>query len=168
MIIDNKGRLFGKVSVIDILIVVVILGAIAGTAYKFSKSGATGPLAKPDKILITVFCPETPDFSVTEENIAVGSLLRDPTQGITLGTIKEVKVEDSVGYAATSDGKFNLSSKDRIKSVYVTAEGYGRYSSNGVIINNVEYSVGQILDRVKAGKSEFRYNSRVADLKKVE
>ncbi len=34
MMIDEKGKLFGKISVIDFLVILVFLAVIAGTAYK--------------------------------------------------------------------------------------------------------------------------------------
>jgi len=35
MIIDSKGKLFGKISIIDILILVVLIAGIAGVWVKF-------------------------------------------------------------------------------------------------------------------------------------
>ena len=46
MIIDNKGRLFGKISIIDILIVVIIIVAVAGIGSKFVKSKLPALLLK--------------------------------------------------------------------------------------------------------------------------
>ncbi len=166
--IDSKGKLFGKISIIDILIVVIILGAAAGILFKFSKSGASGVLSKPDRLQITVFCPETPEYSVTEENIPKGSLLKDGVQGIVLGTVTGVRVEESIGYAESAQGEFKASSKEGYKSVYVTAETTGRYSENGAVINNSEFFVGQVIDKFRAGKSELRYNCRIYEIKKID
>jgi hypothetical protein len=35
MVIDEKGRLFGKISIVDILVVLVMIGLIAGVYFKF-------------------------------------------------------------------------------------------------------------------------------------
>ena len=55
MIIDDKGKLFGKISIIDLLVVCLILAGIAGAYYKFGRSKTISPFVKPDKIEMTFF-----------------------------------------------------------------------------------------------------------------
>lgn len=167
-IIDNKGKLFGKVSIIDILIVVILLGGIAGIGLRFVKSGSTTTLLKNDKVQVILFCPETPDYTVDPKNAPQGSVVKDATTSNVFGSLKEIKSGPSVFFSPTATGEFVAASKEGFVSAYITAEGYGKYSSSGVVINNVEYSVGQLLEKVKAGKSEFRYNIRVVDIKKID
>ena len=40
MLIDEKGRLFGKINIVDFLVVAVILLAIAGVGYKLISSSS--------------------------------------------------------------------------------------------------------------------------------
>jgi hypothetical protein len=168
MIIDKNGKLFGKVNIIDILVVVVLLGAAAGAVYKYAKAGTTGLLSKPDKVRIVFYCPEYPEYAADEENIKKGSLVKDAVQGITLGTVTGVEIGESVGYAVSADGKYVASSKPDHVSVTITVEGYGRYTENGLIINNIEYYVGQSIDKLRVGKSDFRYfNPRIFKIEKI-
>lgn len=167
VIIDNKGKLFGKVSIIDILIVLVVLGAVAGGGYKYIKAKASSPFVKQDKVEITFYCEEFPQYAADEDNMKQGSLVKDGVQGTVLGVLKEVKTDKSVSYAASAQGEFNVSTKQGYLSAHITAEGEGRYSDNGLVIGNVEYYVGQIVDRFRVGKSEFRYNVRIQSIKKI-
>ncbi|MGE5613745.1 MAG: DUF4330 domain-containing protein [Bacillota bacterium] len=168
MIIDKNGKLFGKVNIIDILVVAVLLGAVAGAVYKFAKAGTTGILSKPDKVRIVIYCPEYPEYAAGEENIKEGSLVKDAVQGITLGTVTGVEIGEAVGYAVSDEGEFVTSSKPDHVSVSITVEGYGRYTENGLVINNVEYYVGQSIDKLRVGKSDFRYFSpRIFKIEKI-
>ncbi|MCX7711588.1 MAG: DUF4330 domain-containing protein [Clostridia bacterium] len=166
-IIDSKGKLFGKISIIDILIVVVLIGAIAGAGYKYIKARASNPFVKQDKVQITFYCEEFPEYAASEDNIKKGSLVKDGVQGTVLGAVTEVKTGKAISFAQSDKGEFNASSKQGYLSAYITAEGQGRYSDNGLIVNNVEYYVGQIVDKLRVGKSEFRYNVRIQDIKKI-
>lgn len=167
-IIDNKGKIFGKVSIIDILIVLIFVGAIAGGGYKFIKARATSPFVKQDKIEIAFFCEEFPAFAGDPENMKMGSIVKDGIQGSVLGTVTDIKTDKSISYAQSASGEFNKSSKDGYLSGTFTIEGQGRYSDNGVVINNVEYYVGQIIDKLRVGQSEFRYNPRIKSIRKID
>ena len=55
MIIDSKGKLFGKVSIIDILILVVLIIGAAG-AFKFLKTRSALPiLEKADTYIVGLY-----------------------------------------------------------------------------------------------------------------
>ena len=38
MIIDNKGRLFGKINIVDICVILIVVLAVGLTYFKFNKS----------------------------------------------------------------------------------------------------------------------------------
>ena len=58
--IDEKGRLFGKVNIVDLLIVIIILAAAAFLGYKLL--GPQSTAANTQKVLVTLYCEETPNY----------------------------------------------------------------------------------------------------------
>lgn len=152
MIMDNKGRLFGKISIVDVVIIFVVVAAIAGIGYKFSKSKMLNPFSQGDTVQIQFFWEETPEYAV--ESIKVGDTARDPSRNAVFGTVKEVKKGPSISWGVDSQGRQVKSSKEGYNSVLVTVEGKGIYSSNGVSFDGSEYAVGKTLE-VRAGNGTF-------------
>ena len=58
--IDENGRLFGKVNIVDLLIVIIILAAAAFLGYKLL--GPESTAANTQKVLVTLYCEETPNY----------------------------------------------------------------------------------------------------------
>lgn len=152
MIIDSKGKLFGKVSLIDIIIVLVILGAIAGVAYKFATSGAGGILQAKDKLEIQFFVEEAPTFTCTP--VKAGDICRETIQNALFGTVSAVKVDKARSYAADSSGKWVTSSKEGYSSILITMQGEGKFAADGVTIDNSVYFIGKSIE-LKVGNSVF-------------
>lgn len=168
MIMDNKGKLFGKVSIIDILIVVIILaGIVGGLGYKYSKSKTPGVFVKNDDIQITFYAEEVPDFVANA--IKPGAIFKESIQDVTFGQVKnasDIKIDKPVSYAANQNGEIMRSNtKQGYVSLFVTVEGKGIYSENGITINSVPYYIGQNLTNLRLGASTIPY-TKVYDIKK--
>ena len=138
MLIDEKGKLFGKISVVDILIIVVIfLGAIF-LYQKFSdKDVSLISKEQTGKVRMTCVGLMIPNELTTI--IKKGDAVKDYTNNNYYGTVVDVKYGDSPYYAYNSEGKMILSPKPGYKLVTVTIEGNGRYVGPKAYFNNVEY-----------------------------
>ena len=162
MFIDNKGKLFGKVSIIDILIIVVVLAVAAGVVYKFKQSKVAGFVPQQD-IEIQFYQEDTPDFATND--IRKGDTVKDPARNAVFGVVKDVTVGNSISWAADSRGIQTASSREGYKSILVTVEGKGIYSDNGVTFSGSDYFVGKTLE-IRAGNSALWV--RVKSIKKKE
>ena len=136
MFIDSKGKLFGKISIVDILIILVVVIAAAGIGYKFKSS----PLLKQDKLEVVLFIEEAPEY--TAPAIKVGDSIREVARGGTLGTVTDIQVGDSIAFAANDQGEYVKSSKEGYKSLTITASALGTFSNNGVKFHNADYYIG--------------------------
>lgn len=145
MIIDSKGKLFGKVSIIDLLIVFVVVAAVAGMGYKLTKSGKGVVVASGNKIVMTFYGEDSPEFAV--KSIKKGDPARDYERGSNLGNvIEEVKIDNSPRYGERANGDKVIISKEGYPSFYITVEGTGTLSSlGGIIVNGVEYQIGRTI-----------------------
>lgn len=159
MLIDSKGKLFGKISIVDILIIVVILLAIAGVGYKFTRSS----LLKQDNLEVEFYVEETPDYAA--QAINTGDVIKDITKGSVLGTVTGKTVAPSISFAANSQGQYVASSKQGYDSVKVTATASGKYSQNSVTFDSAEYFIGQSY-QLRMGNSAVY--GRISSIKKKE
>ena len=142
-LIDEKGRLFGKLSVIDaVVIVVIIVLAVAGvvkfTALDKSAVGAS------DTITYTVQIKGVRDY--TANGLQVGDVLYENAGGTAIGVIKNVEISPAMTTQVTVDGSFVRVPVENRYDVVLTVEGEGLVS-NGRYYLNKTYEISAGLDR---------------------
>lgn len=153
MLIDKNGKLFGKISVIDILIVVLFIGAIL---FSLNKIGLFSPkdalVTNNDKIEIIFYQEEINTF--TANNVNIGDPATESLQNSSFGNVTEVKIEDSVSWGADEDGKQVSTSKEGYSSVYISLESSGIIGDNSVILGGSNYYIGETIT-LRVGNSIF-------------
>ncbi len=163
MIIDDKGKLFGKISIVDILVVCLILAGIAGAYYKFGKSKTISLVSKPNKIEITFFTEDLPAY--VGAGIKPGDIARDRVSGSAIGKVKEVVAGPDIFYSPNDQGQMVKSAKEGYVSLKVVVEGNGIFGSDqGASFSNVDYYVNKWFE-VKAGNAQ--YYTRVQNIRKI-
>lgn len=163
MIIDDKGRLFGRVSIVDIIIVLVVLLALGGVGYKLTRTNAPTPFAKQDTISIDFYFEEVPDY--VADYIKPGMTVRDIQKGFVIGTVKSISVDKSVVYAVADTGEIKVSTKPGYKSIRMTVEGTGKFSETGVTFGSSEYYTGKFYEY---GIGDYSIYGRMGTMKKKE
>ncbi len=150
-------KIFGKINIIDfIVIVAVIVGICAIGVAKIRQSKED----QSQTLIISYYAEEIQEETVN--NVHVGGNLFDDTDKVSLGTITDVKIGDSVSYTTGADGKSVKSSKEGFKSITITGEVAGRKTDLGATVNGEKYGVGHTF-MLMAGKS--RMQIRVYDIK---
>ena len=138
MIIDEKGKLFGKINIIDLVIVLVVVAAVAILGYKFlapkaNESSASVAVAK-------YYIEEVTDFVV--ENVKIGDKCMDESKNVSLGTVTDIEIGDAVSYGTNDKGEFVQSSKPGHKSMIITTEVNATPFDHGMIVGASKYYVG--------------------------
>ena len=114
MIIDNKGKLFGKVSIIDICVVLVIIVGVVGTYITFSTLNS-GKLNDNSKLALNSSAPSvsaTVTFevkgvrAVTKDGIRVGDEVYYAKDNKFIGTISKVASKPAQNNYVANDGTF--------------------------------------------------------------
>lgn len=141
MIIDEKGRLFGKFNILDIVVVLAILVVIAGVGYKFLKSNTPTPFRQADRIETSFFVEEVPDYAAAA--IKAGDTVTDRVTGSAFGKVVSVDVQPSVSYAPDQEGHFVRTSKETYRSVRIVVQGEGIWSEKGVTFGNIDYYINK-------------------------
>lgn len=163
MIIDNRGKLFGKVSIVDLLIIVIIVAGLLGAYYKFGRTDSLNIIAKTEKVSISFYMEDLPGF--VAESIKVGDVVKDRMSSVLIGKVTSVEIGPDTIYLPNAEGKVVVSSKPGYVSIKVTAEGQGVYSNEGVSFSNVDYYVNKIFD-LRVGKTNIA--PRITSIDKVE
>lgn len=141
-LIDGKGRLFGKLNIVDLLIVLIIL-SIAGGAYYMFFGGSEKQVVQTSKVIY--------EFEITNVNkdfvdaINPGDPIRDNVRGSEMGTV--------TGKTSRSATMLN---EDLISGRYVIADVPGMYDvvitieadanitpANVIVGGNTEIKVGK-------------------------
>lgn len=150
MLIDSKGKLFGKISIVDVLIVVMVLGVLAGVGYKFRKSGTSTPFAKKDTVQVTFYHYEVNDF--IDGSIKVGDPVKDKATGTVFGKVSSVKFDKAISTGTNSEGQMVAASNPKFRSVTITVDGEGVFGDQGVSFDSTSYFVGSSVE-IRVGNS---------------
>lgn len=148
MLIDKKGKIFGKISVIDIIILAVVIAAVAGLSYKFTNLKTSAK----DDITIQFYSEESPDFTVSKVN--TGDIVKDPVKNTVFGKVTDKKIDKSIVYSANSKGEIVVSTKPNSSSILITTEGKGSFSKSGVTIGTADYTIGKTME-IRVGNTSF-------------
>lgn len=135
MIIDKKGRLFGKLNIIDLLVVIFIAAAICITCFKFASSSEKGVTETNASIEYTIKVSAVRDFTVRQ--FKEGESLYDNETGKYIGKISAVKAEDSMDYVLKSDGTYSYAKRPERSDVIITVETKGLINGSGYFAEGI-------------------------------
>lgn len=161
MLIDRRGKLFGKVSIVDIMIVIVILGLFPLVWFLINTNIKNNVPIESHNINVTFKVDEVPD--VFSDSIQNGLNVKVQQQDAIFGKVVDFSIDDRIVYGTNSSGKWIASAKPNYKSAVFVVEGLGNYSDNQALLNGVELFKGQKIALV-VGNTTFY--SRVLDIKK--
>ena len=128
-LMDEKGRLFGRINVIDLLVILLVIAAVGALAWKFAGKQAAAAVADPhtDLTFTVVFEDTQPDvcaFAHTQLNkqILNDSRLQD-------ATITDVRTQPSSGTEGHED-------------LFMTVRGSATYKAGAYKLVSQEIRVG--------------------------
>lgn len=143
-IIDRNGRLFGKVSVIDVLVVLVVVVLAAALRFK-NHQAQTGNTVAEQPIVFQVRALGVDNYVYNALREGDGLYDQDyASGGKALGNITLIEVERDPGTKLVTtlhDGTAALVEADDTVDLLITVEGYGLVSDRTYILNRV-YSLG--------------------------
>lgn len=132
----KDGKLFGKINVIDFIVILVVILAIAAAAVFIfmPKDGA-------DTLVMKFRIEEVDEFVAGK--VKVGDPLYDDTYSLDLGFVTDIEIDDSISYSnADSDNIWTIASKEGYKSMIITGECKGTKTNLGAEIGGKKYGVG--------------------------
>ena len=161
-IIDNNGRLFGKISVIDVLVILVVAVMAFALHTKNNSLSVTSTSTPGTTITLTVLA-ENLDLQVADA-VALGDKMydKDHSTGGAIGTITAIERLDAAKTEKLGDGTYaQLSNADGC-NLLITLECSGSVNEGRYSINRV-YELG-----VNANRSFYTpyaaFNAIVTDI----
>ncbi len=127
--IDNKGRLFGKLNIVDLLIVILVVVAVCATVYKFGFSEHSDVNESNTRIEYVLKAKGVRGFTV--DSIKIGDSIYDEETDNLLGTITAVEAKDAMDYVLKADGTTVYTSKPDRYDAYITVESDARILDGG-------------------------------------
>ncbi len=154
MFIDEKGKLFGKINVIDLVIIVVIVAVVGILGYRFlgPASNVMGGDNGGQTATVKFYIEEASDF--VADKVKVGDKCSDESRNINLGTVTNVEIGDAVSIGTNAEGQLVKTSKPDHKSMIITAEVPATEFEHGAVIGGVKYYVGHSFTLL-AGKAKL-------------
>lgn len=147
--IDQNGKLFGKINLIDLIIVLILLALVATVAVRVVKNREQTSTIQ--KVSITFYTEEVPDY--VPKAMEKGASCLDATENSNLGTLESFEAGDPLGYVTNTKGQVEAVVRQGYNSLEFTSVADGEIIANGVKINGVTYAVGHSLT-VYAGKAK--------------
>ena len=140
--INKDGKLFGKISIIDLLVIVVIVAMAAGVYMRFFKTPEKVEV-KTEKLTYTMKVTDARMFSV--EALEKKGDIYDADTKEKLGTITDVKIDTVKMTNLTEKGKaVEVEYPERYTAI-LTVEVDGNVNANGYYTqSNEPISVGSV------------------------
>ncbi len=139
-VIDQKGRLFGKVNLLDLVVLLAVLAVASRFGYKYWNNRNAVPVGEDKTIEVTIKFAGVAQATV--DQVVKGLVIQDSKTNDVLGEVVEVRTERVPTLSVTDDGRLQPF-QDRFDH-YVTLRGSGRVSENAVTLNGFEMKIGRM------------------------
>lgn len=140
MILDEKGRLFGIISIIDIFVLIVV-GTIIYVLV-FNVGSGVSVFDSPRPITMTFTTTQgLEDF--TANSVFIGDFVSDHGTGVSFGEVVSIEKTEAIEYHPNRNGVFVPSVLEGRYDVNIITRFYGFPVDNGVWINGNMQSVGR-------------------------
>lgn len=140
-LIDSKGKLFGKINIVDLLIVLLII-SIAGGVYLVFFGGSDKQIVETTKVVY--------DFEITNVNmdfieaITPGDPIRDSTRGNELGTVvSKTSRKATMLNEDLINGRYIIADVPDAYDVVITIEARADITPANIIVGGAEVKVGK-------------------------
>lgn len=141
-LLDERGRILGRVNVVDALVLVIIIGLLV---FAVSRSGIWADATSKTPVSVTLSLQNVRNdiAKSIEKSWRTGTVLS--SQGSSLGTVKSIKVTKAIEENMTPEGQVNTFASSLNSDVTVVIAGSGLVSRDSVSIGGVSIMIGDTL-----------------------
>ena len=139
-LIDNKGRVFGLINIIDLLVILLVV-AVVGRFTLMQKQQSAGAVTRTIEVVVHVKEVRDATCNVINE----GDVVKETKTNAVLGKITNVKVVPSESIVETADGRLVVAPNPVYKDIYLTIQGSGTAGDNAIVLGSNEIRVGTTL-----------------------
>jgi len=135
--IDNSGRIKGKISIVDIVLVVAAIALVAGFVYR-QISPRIGQIINPATPIEVVIQGDGLRHFIID-SIDIGDVMFRQHERTALGTVVDIEVEPWLDYLHRSDGTAVLAVSEGRYTIRITLEAIGSITYRGFFINGLDH-----------------------------
>jgi len=140
MIMDRNGKIFGKINIIDLFVIIAILAAVIGFGARFLTIAAENVK---EKVQFSYVVQVDGVRSYTVDALVKKGLVTDSKTKSIVGEIVNVEYKPFEESMLTASGERVTVEVPESYSVYVTVKSEGKESESGYFVGeNIELSVG--------------------------
>ncbi|HHV57999.1 MAG TPA: DUF4330 domain-containing protein [Firmicutes bacterium] len=160
--LDDRGRLFGRINIIDLAVLLLVLLVAARLGLRSRLLRAVNPsTAKPVEAVLVVEDVR----QATADAMQEGENVLNTKSNAVLGKLVKKEVRPALKEVETADGRLAQAESPFKKDVYLTIRGPGQVTPNVILMGGYEMRVGASL-AVKGLK--FAVNTTVLSVKVEE
>ncbi len=139
--IDERGRLWGRINVIDLLILVLLVTGAVGVGYtRFSDRLA--PTFTGDQAILQVEFQVAGVRQATIDALEMGATFYNTQTNDRIGTLVGVRAEPAELITILPNGEVMEGLSSTRYDVYLTLEGTGRVTTSVILLGNQEIRIG--------------------------
>lgn len=143
MIIDKKGRLFGKINIIDLLVISAIAVTAVGISFRFI-STASENVKKTTELTYVVEIEGIRDYTLRA--LDKKGIVTNTKDDSVMGEIVSVEYQQSETQSVTTSGETVFAKIPERYTALITVKAEGRESDSSYFVgNNIELSVGSTI-----------------------
>ena len=131
--IDEKGRLFGKISIIDILIILAVVLLAAGFIYNRTSQHVRQIISADTALYVTFLVEGVRDFSVLA--VEEGDIFFRQHERVPLGRVARIETAPAYDIMVRSDGSAVYAPVEGRYNMYITLACVGSVTDTGFFIN---------------------------------
>lgn len=142
--LDEKGRLFGKINLIDLLLVAVILLGAAFAGYKFLQPESVAIVTEKQPAQLTIYGNALHPFVV--DKIQEGDVIRLKSNNEVLGTVTGFETGPAILYTSDAEGNWVAGEVPGKFQAYIDIEGQAVISNGTHRMGGIPMLVGERLE----------------------
>jgi hypothetical protein len=140
-LLDERGRIFGRFNIVDLVIVLVLVAAGVWFAYaKFGRDLGAEMAAREQPIEYSIVVMGI--RPTTADALKKGGKVFEFKTGAEIGTIRDVKVEPADIWTLSDKGTWIRTQTDDRVDAFVEIDATARVGENVITVNGVEVRVG--------------------------
>lgn len=142
-IIDDKGKLFGFINYLDLIVLLIVL-LLAGKFFILDNDENSKDFLKTQsdkEILLTYYVEGVKDISVS--SVKEGDLFRDVETKNVLGEVMKVEVSQNKIQTSDRDGNVIYSEVPDRYDIMITLKCRGNISQKDIKVSNVDVQIGR-------------------------
>ena len=133
MIIDKQGRISGKVSLIDVFLIMIVVGLIIGFGYRRMSGVAVTIVNTSTRFYVTLSVEPIREFSINAINM--GDVFYKQHEQQPLGKVVALRREKAKEIIDLPDGTAVYAEMEGKYTLYVTLECTGNVNDGGFYVN---------------------------------